>query len=104
MTARAGNNQLAHGRGRTTLGFAATPIPAFPFRSRGRPMNLRRAALCVWVTQGLSLVFRVFEMMRYGYEMYDMYGGSLFRQSLFLLPDAALVLFFFILWTELKKR
>jgi EamA domain-containing membrane protein RarD len=64
-------------------------------------MNLRRAALFVWVTLGLSLVFRVYEMMRYGM---DMYGGSLFRQSMFLLPDAAIVLFFFILWTELKKR
>jgi EamA domain-containing membrane protein RarD len=67
-------------------------------------MNLRRAAQFVWVTLGLSLVFRVFGMLRDGYDMYDMYGGSLFRQSLFLLPDAALVLFFFILWTELKKR
>jgi hypothetical protein len=68
-------------------------------------MNLRRAAQFVWVTFGLSLVFRVFEMMRYGMEYgMDMYGGGLFRQSLFLLPDAALVLFFFILWTELKKR
>ena len=65
-------------------------------------MNLRKAALIVWVTLGLSLLFRVFGILRYGFDMYG--GGGMFRQSLFLLPDAALVLFFFVLWMELKKR
>jgi hypothetical protein len=64
-------------------------------------MNLRRAALLVWVTQALALLFAAFRILRneYGFSPPD-----LFRESLFLIPPATLVLFFFILWMELKKR
>jgi hypothetical protein len=64
-------------------------------------MNLRRAALIVWVTQGLVLLLNVFGILR---NIDYMSPSERIRGSLFLLPTAALVMFFFILWMELKKR